>query len=150
MCVKKPPWIEFFTFFILIFVTLPIHTIENDSLLVKTSCKCQSYATCSWSKSLYDKLSVLSKNHTDRSTLLKRFQAQVCDKDKHYVWCCEDGKPKSELDLISETLNSTLQSSNEKSYLRSKNGASNLLTYTTRLIPAHASPCWLILVHDIS
>ena len=141
MCVKKPPWIEFFTFFILVFVTLPIYTVQNDTLLEKTSCKCQSYSTCLWSKTLFDKLSVLSKNHTDRSTLLKKFQAQVCNKNKHYVWCCEDGKPKSELDLIIETLNSTLQSSNEKSNLRSKNVSSNLLTYTAGLMQEHVGSC---------
>ena len=47
--------------------------------------------------------------------MLKQFQAQVCDKKKHYVWCCEDGKPYSELGLISsENQNSRLESSNEK------------------------------------
>ena len=45
---------------------------------------------------MVDRIASLPNGNPEKNQLGKFFQAQVCDK-KHssYVWCCKDGKPKT-------------------------------------------------------
>ena len=72
-------------------------------------CKCQAFTTCSWSKSLQEKLKALPINHPNRTNLIQlsrnQIRNQVCNKEEKHVWCCRDGEAanESELSLLSGT-----------------------------------------------
>ena len=67
---------------------------------------------------MYDELSTLTADNPDRRKLAEQFQSQICNKEKQHVWCCENGKPKSDLET-NENLNSEFVSGKIKAVLLS-------------------------------
>lgn len=79
-------------------------THSEKATLNDVSCKCKTFSSCPWSKSMVDEISGLPNGHSDRQTLAQKFQTQICNKKNQMVWCCGEGKPNSELELLSGNL----------------------------------------------
>ena len=45
---------------------------------------------------MFEKINTLPRDHPEFITSLHQFQNETCDKEKRHVWCCKDGRPKSE------------------------------------------------------
>ena len=62
-------------------------------------CKCQAWTTCTWSKQLVNQISILPKHHEIRQTLSRQFSLQICDQEKHHVFCCRGSEPASQSEM---------------------------------------------------
>ena len=73
---------------------------DNEIGLTKTEsvCKCQDYSTCAWSNQVVTQL-VYFFHFPFAKFLTQQFQLQICDQQKHYVWCCRNGEQASDLEL---------------------------------------------------
>ena len=86
----------------LIQVGLSVEIVEvgDNTKLEDSICKCQPFKSCDWSDKLTKQISVLSKNHPQWKILAQQFFLQICDKEHQYVWCCGNGVPASNEELI--------------------------------------------------
>jgi len=70
---------------------------KSNAEMAKTSCKCQSFSSCSWSNNMINQIKGLARGSADHQVLSQKFQSQICNQKQKMVWCCDDGKPNSDL-----------------------------------------------------
>lgn len=59
-------------------------------------CKCVPFRDCNWSKKMFEKMGILSKNGLAFKTGLRFFKNRVCDYSKRHVYCCTGDQHPSE------------------------------------------------------
>ena len=59
-------------------------------------CKCVPFRDCNWSKKMFEKMDILSKNGLAFKTGLRFFKNKVCDYSKRHVYCCNGDQHPSE------------------------------------------------------
>ena len=97
---KIPAILVVFATLIQIGLSVEIVEVGDDTNLEESMCKCQPFKSCDWSDKLTKQISVLSKNHPQWKILAQQFFLQICDKEHQYVWCCGNGVPASNEELI--------------------------------------------------
>ena len=87
-----------------------MYSFPAKKLEPETSCKCEPYTTCSWSKSWLQRLNELGGPNASPvgqqifQKLKSELEVQICDQKKRKIWCCRNGEPAtdSELKMLSK------------------------------------------------